>query len=702
LRSLLGREMNIVHSNSKKEQTEWRFDQVPNYRGILRGGAFFFIPLLLALFVAVECIAGWEPNAVDTGLPEPVTALAVGDADNDGENEVIAGGDGYGLRIYRGLRSRWDFEVIVDELSVDCAAIGDLDNDGENEVVCATSDRKVLLYEWSGTGWSVKTIERKAESPATSISCGDADSDGRNELAVGMVNGRIVLYECVGGTWISATVFSKAGVSVDAVAVGDPDLDGRSEVIAGTSDRRVLIFERVEGEWVGTTVDSRATPGVASIEIGDCDCDEKPEIVVGTTGKKIYGYEWNGESWSREVIDNNAGGRVPGLEVSDLEGDGFNELIAISSSKSKAGSSLMIYEKAAAEWHREEVKLQAVGEASALCVGDPDNDGKLELLVGVPSAKSIYVCDEFSVRRVVRRHDTGDIVLIWESEAGESFYVYYSETPYEGYTYAATTTATAESVQWVDDGSEIRIHPEEVKTRYYIVRKTDPDVVSNTVGKFTRTFSVEMHLTSLPLVPYSSWIQDVIGTQLTGAKGEGYADRVWKWEQNRGEFQFAWLVDGIGPEYNGRWWCTRPFGPSAMTLNFGDGFFIQSQNGRQDVTFVGALPAGVVRMRSIRPGLQMVGAPHAEPVLLDSTDLFESGATGAPYELAADRVWRWDEETLRYKRAWLVDLTGTEDDGTWWDSETWGKAATPMTPGTGYWYQARGNAFFWTFLDEVR
>jgi hypothetical protein len=135
-----------------------------------------------------------------------------------------------------------------------------------------------------------------------------------------------------------------------------------------------------------------------------------------------------------------------------------------------------------------------------------------------------------------------------------------------------------------------------------------------------------------------------------------------------------------------------------MTLDFGDGFFVQSQNGVQDVTFVGALPTGVVRVKGIRPGLQMIGAACAEPTLLDSSDLYESGAHGAPSEITADRVWRWDEEELRYKCAWLVDLTGTENDGTWWDSENWGKAMTPMNPGQGYWYQARGDEFFWSFL----
>jgi hypothetical protein len=676
-----------------------RYEDVPDLRLIAKCGAVSAAGILLALSISVPCSAGWERSTIDNRLPQDITALAAGDADNDGLKEVVIGGDGWGLRIYEGEKSRWDFERIVGRLRVKCLLIGDADNDGQNEVVCSTVDRKILLYEWEDPGWSVKTVERGSQSAVASISCGDADGDGRSELAAGLENGQILLYEFMGGAWIKVLVEPDPGRSVEATAIGDPDHDGSNELAAGTSDRCVAVYERVEGVWEKTMVDENATPGVTSMDIADCDCDGSAEIVVGTSGKKIYAYEWCGGSWVKEVIENNAGGCIPGVTVADVDGDGWNELIVVSGTKRRKGSRILIYEKAPTQWYREEVDLQATGEAKVLCVGDPDNDGKVELLTGIAGTNSVFICDDFSIRRVLREPETENIVLVWESEPGSAYHVYYSEMPYTGFKYATRVVAGGDSVEWMDDGTHIPIHPREVTARYYTVRKENPEAISNTVGKFTRTFSAEMHLTSLPLAPYSGWIQDLIGTQLTGAKGEAYADRVWKWEPTRNEFQFAWLVDGVGPEYDGRWWCTRPFGPSAMTLDFGEGFFVQSQNGEQDVTFVGALPAGVVRMKSIRPGFQMVGAPHAEPVLLDSTDLYESGATGAPSELAADRIWRWDEEELRYRRAWLVDFTGSEDDGTWWDSEIWGKATTPMIPGYGYWYQARGDEFFWTFLD---
>ncbi|MFQ5906802.1 MAG: hypothetical protein ACE5JA_09550, partial [bacterium] len=263
--------------------------------------------------------------------------------------------------------------------------------------------------------------------------------------------------------------------------------------------------------------------------------------------------------------------------------------------------------------------------------------------------------------------------------------------------WAARVRSRSDTTEWVDNGTMIPVHPNNVVARYYRVGKHGTSLLSNIVGKFTREFRTEMHLTSIPFVLYSNSIQDVIGTQLTGAPDEGYADRVWVWDKVSKTFMFAWLVDGVGPEYDGKWWNSDPFGPSTITLDFGEGFFVQTRHKNQKVTFVGSIPTGVVWPTDVVSGMQIIGSAWPETLLLDSCDLRASGANGAPDELLADRIWQWHEQGPNYRFAWLVDGVAPGYDGRWWQSDIWGPTEIRSMPGHGYWYQARGNGFRWKF-----
>ncbi len=668
-----------------------------NWGGLLKS-SLSAIAALSLLLAPVGAHGGWERNDVEKNASQDVLSVAIGDADNDGDNEVVVGGDGFGVRLYDGSKSHWTYEQIIEELHVTSVLIEDADNDGKQEIVCSTADGMILLFGKEGGDWVVHTVERQALGMILCLSCGDADNDGLNEIVAGTEKDYVYLYEGSGNSWNRSTVDNRAGRYVYAVDVGDGDGDGSNEIVAGTGSRSVFIYEYDSGAWRRSNVDGNAAPSVASVEIGDCDRDGKCEIYAGTTAKKIHRYDYNGSNWSKQSVDNSVGGDVCGLRVLDLDGDGWNELIALGRSKKAAGSNLVIYERGAQQWFRFEADNGVTGEATALDAGDADDDGKFELVVGTSVARKALVYDEFRILRVHRRPESDDIAIKWESDPGAVYQIYYSDSAYSGFRYVSSVQATGDTTEWVDNGTSTPVHPKNVVARYYRVRREYPDVYSNTVGKFTRTFKTVMNLTSIPLIQYSTWIQDVISTQLTGAQAEGYADRVWKWNPLKGGYDFAWLVEGVGQEHDGKWWCPKPFGPSKMTLDFGDGFFVQSKHGEQKVTFVGWLPEGVVRMRNLTPGLQMVGAPYAEPVLLDSTDLVLSGAQGALSENLADRVWRWDEEVLRYKYYWLMGVPDGESNMQWWETAKNGPADTPMAPGYGYWYQARGESFFWSFL----
>jgi len=332
-----------------------------------------------------------------------------------------------------------------------------------------------------------------------------------------------------------------------------------------------------------------------------------------------------------------------------------------------------------------------------LAVGDVDDDGRLELVVGTSGDRNVFAYDEFIILSTARISGTEDVMISWDSNPGASYNIYYSDSPETGFRWAAMVRARSDTTEWIDNGTAILVHPKDVVARYYRIGIDGTNLLSNTVGKFTRDFQTEMHLISIPFVQYSNSIQDVMGNQLTGAPDEGLADRVWVWDRDAQIFIFAWLVDGVGPQYDGKWWISEPFGPANIALDFGEGFFVQTRHSDQKVTFVGSLPTGVIWPADVVPGMQIIGSAWPETLLLDSCDLRASGARGSPDELTADRVWQWHEQTVYYKFAWLVDGVGPEYNGKWWQSDIWAPTEIRSMPGYGYWYQARGNGFRWKY-----
>ena len=303
-----------------------------------------------------------------------------------------------------------------------------------------------------------------------------------------------------------------------------------------------------------------------------------------------------------------------------------------------------------------------------------------------------------SMGDVARSAADGDITIYWRSASGKTYDIFYCDTLQGTYVDVADVSGSGDTTSWVDDGSATGTHPDSVVARFYRVENQIGALSRNTVGKMKRSIASGMQLVSNPFIPDSSSIQSVFGGQLTGAPDEGYADRVWKYDTETGDYVFAWLVAGVGAPYDGKWWSSQSFEQSSMDLGADCGFWIQSRNGAQDITFVGQVSDTSDRVISIVAGMQLFGSAYPDTVLLKDSELCEDGATGAASELNADRVWWWIADSSYYDYAWLVDSTGSPSDSLWWDSDPWGETSITLRPGEGYWYQARGNPFTWSYL----
>lgn len=90
------------------------------------------------------------------------------------------------IREAKGATTDWVESNVADVLSgVQSLVIGDADNDGKNEIVVGTGPNmlhEVKAFEWTGTTWMQDNIADTDEVRAVAI--GDADNDGKNEVVV--------------------------------------------------------------------------------------------------------------------------------------------------------------------------------------------------------------------------------------------------------------------------------------------------------------------------------------------------------------------------------------------------------------------------------------------------------------------------------------------------------------------------------------
>ncbi len=238
---------------------------------------------------------GWVQTDV-SGDKTNAYAVAIGDADNDGQNEIVVG---YGLspsnevKIYDNQSGGW-VETNVGATGgagVRSVAIGDADNDGQNEIVSGNSlrvDSQVLIYDNKTGGWTKTNVgTTTTDNYAYEVAIGDADNDGQNEIVVGFDNaatgGEVKIYNNVSGAWSQSDVSGNLGDDVFSVAIGDADNDGLNEIVTGCDvsvTNETKIYDNKTGGWAETNV-SGDLGLVNSVAIGDADNDGQNEIVAG-------------------------------------------------------------------------------------------------------------------------------------------------------------------------------------------------------------------------------------------------------------------------------------------------------------------------------------------------------------------------------------------------------------------------------------
>ena len=225
-------------------------------------------------------------------------------------------------------------------------AVGDFDGDGRDDLaVGAWGAETVEIYRGGAAGipaspWMSITPQLGFAAFGMALATGDFDGDGRDELAVGAPGadevvsgvthtdaGRVVVYDFENGAWDSGVVWTQDGALPDspengdlfgaALAAGDFDHDGFDDLAIGVPYESVSTaadagaVHVIKGSGAGLTVDASqlvnrtvASLGLVagveaefgrSLAAGDFDSDGVEDLAIGSPGQSIGGLADTGE-----------------------------------------------------------------------------------------------------------------------------------------------------------------------------------------------------------------------------------------------------------------------------------------------------------------------------------------------------------------------------------------------------------------------
>jgi hypothetical protein len=354
--------------------------------------------------------------------------VEIGDADNDGYNEVLTTGcPTSSLTMCKLGREGWECKLLAENLARAFPGMGlavkvvDLDLDGSNEIILGTGqegDSTAIYYTFRMADQQLQTltVSRPGFNRSAfthNLAPHDLDGDGLLEVISAYCgHGEIIRYDYEEGLGdVRARKIHQLSGSGEESLIADVDNDGRVEYITSNGfrkeDAKVEIFEFDDaGELIRPPrIVIEGYDGkrcfYASIMVGDVDNDSRNEMLVGWKQDQeinqgtLLGYRVGEETeviytFAYEDPDLDMSYFEKMMVVADADNDGKNELVV-----STRGDNLSEFIEShhlgyVFMWmvengtvSRELIAdlLKDVAGSSWIDVGDADNDGKNEIVL---------------------------------------------------------------------------------------------------------------------------------------------------------------------------------------------------------------------------------------------------------------------------------------------------------------------------------
>jgi hypothetical protein len=331
--------------------------------------------------VDVEIIPVCPPYTTDENIA--FMDVAVGDVDDDQENEIVAVGN------YSDEEGNVYFVIAVFDITGDglvqlcnytytvgdyeellSVTIADIDNDTIDEIVTCGGYYNFIEYAWysyigiftvEGNELILQAYDEGKDISVSSLDVADVDGDNFPEI---VISGHIwyeysyYAYVAVGNNSavnsidLECSFYWDIGYygDLNAVAVGDTDADGLAEILVGG-----VYYDYSTYAWVGyiavlncsqnslhlQAYNSGANLWIESVDVADVDGDGFNEIVLSG-----YCWDYYGNIYMFIIIATNKSPNavvqlgfyywivsgnsfISSIDVADVEGDGIAEIIAV-------------------------------------------------------------------------------------------------------------------------------------------------------------------------------------------------------------------------------------------------------------------------------------------------------------------------------------------------------------------------------------
>ncbi len=336
-------------------------------------------------------------------LVPPFYAIAVGDLNSDGANEVVYGcvasDSGYedGIWFVRDGRT-WNLlythpRLTGFSLGLTRIALANVDDDPPMEIFVNASNGYtgfVICYDGSTFREQYRTTGVDG-SQIKAIAIADVDRNGSPELVLtgnrehtGATGVYAYIHNARTGAliWRSVNLGLSYWASLDYLRVGNVDTDPQLELVIGERDGQIIIYD-------GATRLQQLITGarqVSALELADLDGNGIEEILVGTTNGALYIMNPTNGNIAQGL--GNYGSQINGLQVANLIGSAEPDILFC------AGDRLHIryFDPAARRYlvWQSPVLGSNVGALDSLRVADIDNNGTPEILLNVGFALRVY------------------------------------------------------------------------------------------------------------------------------------------------------------------------------------------------------------------------------------------------------------------------------------------------------------------------
>jgi len=346
----------------------------------------------------------------------PTTSLSSGiDIDSDYRREIA-----FRTRVHTSGPPIQIYESVGDDLfqgytttldGVFLSAVGDADSDGLQEIIAANFDPEpwvAVVEVWEQPDRfsypSAKTTEfmtpgSGAAQPPVGIAIDDLDGDHINEIIYSISShGHLGVHECRGDNiYQEVYLADKPGFNLQTMTITvDLDNDGWKEAIVGGNDY-IIMYEAWADDSYRAVWWTESVWNIESLAYaGDSDGDGLKEFLVGSWDVSgapweehctLYEYDGAGGfdvTWEVSHLYHPFGDYGPIVDAVDFDGDGLRELIC--ACKVDGTYVMEIYKSTGDnEYERVFTSAGTTGEGLGLGhifgVGDFDGDNKIELVL---------------------------------------------------------------------------------------------------------------------------------------------------------------------------------------------------------------------------------------------------------------------------------------------------------------------------------